>query len=321
MKKAAHLIDLPKVLDSRGNLSFIEACRQVPFRISRAYWIYDVPGGETRGGHAFRHNQEFIVALSGSFDVVLDNGKRRRTWSLNRSYYGLYVPRGYWRQMQNFSTNSLALILASEPYDRQDYLYRYEDFVQLRQEGYFDRPEEPRMVSAKKVIEAASKYSDIISRNAVLNPRSGAHATEPMPTILPTVNDAKLLDLNKIHYSEGNLTVIQGGVDLPYDLRRVFYLYDVPGGESRGAHAHRQCHQFLVAAGGAFEVLLDDGVNRRTVQLNRPFYGLHIPPGIWASEQSFSSGSPCLVLASHPYDEADYINNYNDFLAWRHECR
>ena len=301
MKKAAHLIDLPKVLDSRGNLSFIEECRQVPFRISRAYWIYDVPGGETRGGHAFRHNQEFIVALSGSFDVVLDNGKRRRTWSLNRSYYGLYVPRGYWRQMQNFSTNSLALILASEPYDRQDYLYNYDEFVALRSTGFFDRPEEqPRMVSAKEVVEAVSE-----GRRAV------------MPAVLPTVNDAKLLDLNKIHYSEGNLTVIQGGKDLPYELRRVFYLYDVPGGESRGAHAHRQCHQFLVAAGGAFEVLLDDGVNQRTVQLNRPFYGLHIPPGLWASEQSFSSGSTCLVLASHSYDEADYINSYDEFLAWR----
>lgn len=297
MKKAAHLIDLPKVPDSRGNLSFIEECRQVPFRISRAWWIYDVPGGETRGGHAFRRNQEFIVALSGSFDVVLDNGRRRRTWSLNRSYYGLYVPRGYWRQMRNFSTNSLALILASEPYDRQDYLYDYEEFTALQQSGCFDRQPEPGLRTAKEVVEAIS---------------------DAMPAVLPTVADARLLDLNKIYYPEGNLTVIQGGKDLPYDLRRVFYLYDVPGGESRGAHAHRQCHQFLVAAGGAFEVLLDDGVNQRTVQLNRPFYGLHIPPGLWASEQSFSSGSTCLVLASHPYDEADYINDYNDFLAWRH---
>lgn len=297
MKKAAHLIDLPKVPDSRGNLSFIEECRQVPFRISRAWWIYDVPGGETRGGHAFRRNQEFIVALSGSFDVVLDNGRRRRTWSLNRSYYGLYVPRGYWRQMRNFSTNSLALILASEPYDRQDYLYDYEEFAALRQSGCFDRQPEPGLRAAKEVVKAVS---------------------DAMPAVPPTVSDARLLDLNKIYYPEGNLTVIQGGKDLPYDLRRVFYLYDVPGGESRGAHAHRQCHQFLVAAGGAFEVLLDDGVNQRTVQLNRPFYGLHIPPGLWASEQSFSSGSTCLVLASHPYDEADYINDYNDFLAWRH---
>jgi len=296
MKKAARLIDLPKVPDSRGNLSFIEECRQVPFRISRAYWIYDVPGGETRGGHAFRQNQEFIVALSGSFDVVLDNGRRRRTWSLNRSYYGLYVPRGYWRQMQNFSTNSLALVLASEPYDRQDYLYDYEEFAALQQSGYFEQPAAGATEAAGTAVPGLMPGSD-----------------KP----LPTVNDAKLYDLNKIHYSEGNLTVIQGGVDLPYDLRRVFYLYDVPGGESRGAHAHRECHQFLVAAGGAFEVLLDDGTNRRTVQLNRPFYGLHIPPGLWASEQSFSSGSTCLVLASHPYDEADYIHDYDEFLAWR----
>lgn len=308
MKKAAHLIDLPKVLDSRGNLSFIEQCRQVPFRISRAYWIYDVPGGETRGGHAFRRNQEFIVALSGSFDVVLDNGKRRRTWSLNRSYYGLYVPRGYWRQMKNFSTNSLALVLASEPYDRQDYLYDYDEFISLRQSGFFDRQAEPQVMPAKEVVKAVS---------GAIGPQGQSTISSTMPAGRPTVTDARLLDLNKIHYSEGNLTVIQGGKDLPYDLRRVFYLYDVPGGESRGAHAHRQCHQFLVAAGGAFEVLLDDGVNQRTVQLNRPFYGLHIPPGLWASEQSFSSGSTCLVLASHPYDEADYINSYDEFLAWR----
>lgn len=318
MKKAAHLIDLPKVLDSRGNLSFIEQCRQVPFRISRAYWIYDVPGGETRGGHAFRRNQEFIVALSGSFDVVLDNGKRRRTWSLNRSYYGLYVPRGYWRQMQNFSTNSLALVLASEPYDQQDYLYHYDEFVALRQSGFFDRPAKPQMMPAKEVSEAVSEGVGLKTAQGTLRSElPGLPATGRPSLKLPTVNDARLLDLNKIHYSEGNLTVIQGGVDLPYDLRRVFYLYDVPGGESRGAHAHRQCHQFLVAAGGAFEVLLDDGHNQRIVQLNRPFYGLHIPPGLWASEQSFSSGSTCLVLASHPYDEADYINDYNDFLAWR----
>lgn len=302
MKKAARLIDLPKVPDSRGNLSFIEECRQVPFRISRAYWIYDVPGGETRGGHAFRQNQEFIVALSGSFDVVLDNGRRRRTWSLNRSYYGLYVPRGYWRQMRNFSTNSLALILASEPYDRQDYLYDYEEFAALRQSGYFEQP--------------APDTSGVVPGRLPGYGTPLAGSDKPQPT----VNDAKLYDLNKIHYSEGNLTVIQGGVDLPYDLRRVFYLYDVPGGESRGAHAHRQCHQFLVAAGGAFEVLLDDGTNRRTVQLNRPFYGLHIPPGLWASEQSFSSGSTCLVLASQPYDEADYIHDYDEFLAWRRQA-
>ncbi len=126
------LIELPKFLDRRGNLSFIEEQRHIPFTIARSYWIYDVPGGETRGGHAYRSNEEFIVALSGSFDVVLDDGRERRVWSLNRSYYGLYVPRGYWREMENFSTNSLALVLASQPYDADDYIRDYELFRKER---------------------------------------------------------------------------------------------------------------------------------------------------------------------------------------------
>ncbi len=122
------IIDLPRFLDSRGNLSFVEEQKHVPFEIARSYWIYDVPGGESRGGHAYRENAEFIVALSGSFDVVLDDGHERTVWSLNRSYYGLYIPRGYWREMGNFSTNSLALVLASHPYDPADYIRDYEQF-------------------------------------------------------------------------------------------------------------------------------------------------------------------------------------------------
>lgn len=124
----AHLIDLPKILDKRGNLSIIEEFKNIPFKIARTYWIYDVPGGEVRGGHAYRRNEEFIVALSGSFDIVLDDGTEKKIFSLNRSYYGLYVPKGLWREMNNFSTNSLALILASTPYDRTDYIYDYNEF-------------------------------------------------------------------------------------------------------------------------------------------------------------------------------------------------
>jgi len=122
------IIDLPKILDRRGNLSFAEEFNHIPFKIKRTYWIYDVPGGETRGGHAYKENQEFIIALSGSFDVIIDNGKERKTFSLNRSYYGLYVSKGIWRQMENFSTNSLALVMASIPYDPSDYIYDYEVF-------------------------------------------------------------------------------------------------------------------------------------------------------------------------------------------------
>jgi len=124
----ARIINLPKILDERGNLSFVEEFNHIPFKIERCYWIYDVPGGAKRGGHAYKSNQEFIVALSGSFDVILDSGKGRRVFSLNRSYYGLYVPKMMWRQMENFSTNSLALVMASMPFDIDDYVYDYEQY-------------------------------------------------------------------------------------------------------------------------------------------------------------------------------------------------
>ena len=123
------IIQLPRVSDPRGNLSVIEELKDIPFKIERAYWIYDVPGGEKRGGHAYRENQEIIVALSGSFDVVLDDGKQRRTYSLNRSYNGLFVPGGVWREMENFSTNSLALVLSSTQYDQCDYIRDYQEFL------------------------------------------------------------------------------------------------------------------------------------------------------------------------------------------------
>lgn len=129
-----------------------------------------------------------------------------------------------------------------------------------------------------------------------------------------TVYDCSIIELPKISFRAGNITPVEGFKNIPFDIKRVFYTYDIPGGESRGAHAHKECHQFLIAASGAFEVALDDGVNKRTVLLNRPFYGLHIPPGIWAAEQGFSSGSVCLVLASNKYDADDYIRDYNSFL-------
>jgi oxalate decarboxylase/phosphoglucose isomerase-like protein (cupin superfamily) len=122
------IIDLPKILDKRGNLSFFEHPNQLPFSIARTYWIYDVPGGEMRGSHAFREQQEFIIALSGSFDVVLHDGINEIKFSLNRSYYGLYIPKMYWRRLENFSTNSLALIVSDKSYDEKDYIRNFEDF-------------------------------------------------------------------------------------------------------------------------------------------------------------------------------------------------
>ena len=126
--KSVQLINLPKIVDPRGNLTFIESINHIPFEIKRVYWIYDVPGGEIRGGHAFKEQQEFIISLSGSFDVIVNNGKSIQKFSLNRSYYGLYVPAGMWRHMENFSTNSLALVLASTVYNEEDYIRDYDEF-------------------------------------------------------------------------------------------------------------------------------------------------------------------------------------------------
>ena len=131
-----------------------------------------------------------------------------------------------------------------------------------------------------------------------------------------SVYDCSVIELPRIYSRQGNLTPIHEYEDVPFKIERVFYLYDIPGGEDRGAHAHKECHQFLIAASGSFEIILDDGKNKRTVVLNRPYFGLHLPPGIWAAEQGFSSGAICLVLTSHKYDENDYIREHADYLKY-----
>ncbi|MDO5971117.1 FdtA/QdtA family cupin domain-containing protein [Flavivirga aquimarina] len=131
---SVQLIDLPKVLDRRGNLSFFESNNQIPFKIKRTYWIYDVPGGEIRGSHAFKESCELIIALSGSFDVILNDGEVEKKYNLNRSYFGLYVPKMLWRRVENFSTNSLALIVSSISYDENDYIRDFDEFKMLRNE-------------------------------------------------------------------------------------------------------------------------------------------------------------------------------------------
>lgn len=288
------IINLPKIEDPRGNLSIIEQMKQIPFEIKRVYWIYDVPGGKDRGGHAYKKNEEFIVALSGSFDVLLDDGCKVQSFSLNRSYCGVYVPKGMWRTMTNFSTNSLALVLSSTEYDENDYIMDFEEFKVWRKDN------------TKETTSPDSRTSIMVNEPNISHMFHEAKG----------VFDCSLCELNKMHDSEGNLTYMYENVHVPFSISRVFYSYDIPGGEDRGAHAHKECHQFIIAASGAFEVVLDDGINKRTVQLNRPFWGLHVPPGIWASEQGFSSGSICLVLASHGYLEEDYIRNYGDFLQY-----
>jgi hypothetical protein len=134
-----------------------------------------------------------------------------------------------------------------------------------------------------------------------------------------SVYNCSVIELPKLQNRAGNITPVTNHQEIPFDVKRVFYIYDIPGGEDRGAHAHKVCHQFLVAASGSFEIELNDGIVKRTLMLNRPYFGLHIPPGIWAAEKGFSSGSICLVLTSHIYDSDDYIRDYSDYLSFKNE--
>lgn len=283
------LIELPKIIDRRGNLSFVEAQQHIPFDIARTYWIYDVPGGQHRGSHAFRTQHELIIALSGSFDVVLDDGSGKRTYTLNRSYNALYVPNMTWRSLENFSTNALCLVVASAAYNEDDYIRNYREFKKIRLSGEY--------------------------RNIAIPSRE-----ERESDITPcynTVFDCSLIEFPIVKNRAGNITYVHGSDNVPFALKRIFYIYDIPSGAKRGMHAHKHCHEILIAASGSFDVELDDGTNKKVVNLNRPNFGLHIPPGVWATEKEYSSGVICLALTSDEYDEEDYISTYSEFKKYR----
>lgn len=298
MRYKPYIIQLPKILDDRGNLSFFENDNQIPFTIERVHWIYDVPGGEIRGGVAYRETEEFIVAMSGSFDVIVDDGITRQIFSLNRSYKGVYVPKGMWRSIENFSTNSVAVIAASTHYDPNEGIRDYDEFV-LEVKGEWLR----------------AKGDDISTTKSSTSTPYTIHHT---PYSKHSVSDCHIVELDR-HHSErkGDICVVENGQTVSFDTKRLYYLYDVPGGVSRGGHAHKGLYQLIFAASGSFTVTLDDGCTKRSYTLNRPYRGLLVKPGIWRELDDFSSGSVCLVLASEKYDEADYIRTYEDFKEYR----
>lgn len=284
----ARIIELPKFLDARGNLSFAEQFTHIPFEIRRVYWLYDVPGGIARGGHAEKNNEELIIALSGAFEIVVDDGKQSKTFVLNRSYYGLYIPKGLWREIKEFSTNALALEFGSIPYTIDDYIRDYDEFKRYA-----------------SVEHTSCDIPALVLRD------------KPQKDIF-SVFDCTMVELDKHHSDrKGNLTVVENGVTLPFDVKRVYYLYDVPGGENRGAHAHKELEQLIIAASGSFTVTLDDGKCKRSFFLNRPYQGLYVKPGMWRDLVDFSSGAVCMVLASDVYKAADYIRSYDSFIDFR----
>jgi dTDP-4-dehydrorhamnose 3,5-epimerase-like enzyme len=290
--KDARIIELPKFLDARGNLSFVEQFTHIPFEIRRTYWLYDVPGGIARGGHAEKNNEELIIALSGAFEIVVDDGVHSKTFVLNRSYYGLYIPKGLWREIKEFSTNALALEFGSIPFSVDDYIQDYEVY---------------------KEYVKSERQSVQIAPLAIRNSQSSGKYS---------VFDCTMVELDKHHSDrKGNLTVVENGYTLPFDVKRVYYLYDVPGGENRGSHAHKELSQLIIAASGSFTVTLDDGQNKRSFFLNRPYQGLYVKPGMWRDLVDFSSGAVCMVLASEVYQKEDYIRDYNSFIDYRNNIQ
>ena len=286
------IIELPKFLDARGNLSFAENYKQVPFEIKRTYWLYDVPGGIARGGHAEINNEELIISMSGSFEILVDDGTMQKTFTLNRSYYGLYIPKGLWREIKEFSTNALALEFGSIPYDVNDYIRNYDAFLAYSKTVVANDMPQVKVPVVEQ--EHEGKYD------------------------LFNVFDCSMIELDRHHSDRrGNLTVVENGKTLPFDVKRVYYLYDVPGGESRGAHAHKELSQLIIAASGSFTVTLDDGKCKRSFFLNRPYQGLYVKPGMWRTLEDFSSGAVCMVLASDVYKASDYIRTYEEFIDFR----
>lgn len=291
----ARIIELPKFLDNRGNLSFAENFQQMPFEIKRTYWLYDVPGGVNRGGHAEINNEELIIALSGAFDITIDDGNNQKTFTLNRSYYGLYIPKGLWREIKNFSTNAVALEFGSIAYDINDYIRDYDVFRNSLLDNIKENDLDTYLRDSRKVPYGIGTFN---------------------------VFDCTIIELDRHHSDrKGNLTVVENGRTLPFDVKRAYYLYDVPGGESRGAHAHRKLEQLIIAVSGSFKVTLDDGNCKRTFFLNRPYQGLYVKPGMWRDLDDFSSGAVCMVLASDVYDADDYIRSYDEFIKYRNNIK
>lgn len=335
---SSRIIALPKILDDRGNLSFLENGHQIPFEIKRVHWIYDVPGGETRGAVAYRQTEEFIVALSGSFDVWVDDGKTCEKYHLNRSYEGVYVPRGTWRKIDNFSTNSLAAIATSTLYDEQDAIRDYDEFLvwiknQIGLQGDADNADLQSSADNADFLEEGLLIQTPGGSSPMLQDESPRHQdespmlpdesaaansifAEAMPAFC--VEDCEIINLDRHHsVRKGDICVVENSRNIPFDIKRMYYLYDVPADALRGGHAHKDLYQLLVAASGSFTVHLDDGKEQRSVSLKRPYQALLIKPGIWREIDDFSSGSVCMVLASELYDENDYIRQYQDFISYK----
>jgi hypothetical protein len=266
MKTTAQWIDLPRIPDPRGNLSVLEAAKECPFPIRHSGLFYkiDVEEEIPTAGWSFPTTDVLLVALMGSFNVVVGAGEDVDQYTLNRSYTGLHLPAGSSFRLDHFSGHSMGLVLFSSPADQ---------------------------LTTDQLMTGQGAPAE-----ATIQPAQNELLTSSAPSAQPAQEQIPLHTQPSVRIGSLRFIPLQPGVAFPFDLQRVFYIYDIPGGESRGAHAHRTCHQYIMAATGSFQVLLDDGFRQQTITLNRPFEGVHVPPGIWCQEYGFSSGAVCLVM-------------------------
>jgi WxcM-like, C-terminal len=262
MPDGCGLVSLPQIPERRGNLTALEELVHLPFRIGSVRWFYELPAGTSWSVSEGGLGDSLIVALSGSFDVVIGAGRVR----LGRADVGLHVPAQVGWRVEDPATSSVGLIISS-------------------------RPTRPHRIRADQPDRADSRD---------LNPHS-------------TIDDCRRIRLPRHHRGQGSTTSVLPHAVVPFDVLRVYYLYDVPGGAERGGHAHRQLEQVLVSLAGSFDVVLKDGRRVKTIRLDRAHSGVLIATGIWRELRNFSSGAICLALASAPYDEDDYIREYDDF--------
>lgn len=250
--KREQFIELPGVTDQRGSLSFIQAGNHIPFPLAFICWKH---GSQHNESGIHKAQDKTIVALSGSFTILLNNGIDERSYILNNPSQGLYIPALMSYRLEGFSPDSVYLVISS-----------------------------------------ASSLAGL----------SGEAEKNQLKTF--SVEDCTLIKFPLVQNSAENI---------PFGINRIFYIYDIPPGQIRGMHAHKYCHEVLVATSGSFQVELDDGTNKKIVLLDRPDLGLYIPPGIWATETEYSSGAVCLVLASDVYDAENYIHTYSEFKKYR----
>jgi dTDP-4-dehydrorhamnose 3,5-epimerase-like enzyme len=289
------IINLPDLHDDRGNLNFFENYNQIPFAINRVSFIYVASItsiDRSYGGYAYKENNDFIISLSGSLKVKVNSGSKMEIFYLEHPHYGLFIPKLFWYELSGFSNNFFAMIVSSNKFNKNDVICDYRDFC-LKKRDLFT--------------------SDLIphrsTRSAVERIIELTHST--------SIHDCFMIKLPKQKTGNYNFTTFNNSEIIPFDIHRIYYLYNVHHDKIRGRHAHKKLWQLFVATSGSFDIILNDGKLTRIFTLSNPDNGLLVVPGIWRELNNFSHISVCMVLASLEYDPMDYIRDYNKFLEWK----